>query len=305
MQVQVLSFNKHKRLSIVQFTGFEQNTFQYISGPAAIAKEFIEVREVSITGSVNNLELVNLSDKYVFFMDGDILVGAKQNRVLNTSVFVAPNSKINLPVSCVEQGRWRSISDKFRSSDYISPDTIRAKKLKAVTNNLKKGRGHFADQGEVWDTVNEFSLGLNAFSESSDLDDIMNKRRESLDSFIDKFPLNDKANGLAIFTDNSPLSIDLFNRTDIYQEYFPKRLRSAATEVFNLREKENTITEVEAKFKTLNLFDELEKQKFTLHDGVGIGKEKRYDNNNFVAMELSYNNHLIHFTLLNLEPVKN
>lgn len=305
MQVQILSFNKHKRLSIVQFASSEQNTFQYISGPAAIAKEFIEVREISITGSVNNLELVNLSDKYVFFMDGDILVGAKQNRVLNTSVFVAPNSKINLPVSCVEQGRWRSISDKFRPSDYISPDTIRAKKLKAVTKNLKIGRGHFADQGEVWDTVNEFSEHLESFSESSDLTDIMNKRRESLDSFIDKFPLNEKANGLAIFTDNSPLSIDLFNRTDIYQEYFPKRLRSAATEVFNLKDKENTITESEANFKTLNLFDEIEKQKFTLHDGVGVGKEKRYDNDKFVAMELSYNNHLIHFTLLNLEPVKN
>lgn len=305
MQVQILSFNKHKRLSVVQFASTEQNTFDYISGPAAISKNLIEVREVSITGSVNNLELVNLSDKYVFFMDGDILVGAKQNRVLNTSVFVAPNSKINLPVSCVEQGRWRSISDKFRSSDYVSPDRIRAQKLKAVTTNLKRGRGHFADQGEVWDSVNEYSLELNAFSESSDLTDIMNKRRESLDSFIDKFPLNEKANGLAIFTDNSPLSIDLFNRIDIYREYYPKRLRSAATEVYNLKDKENTITETEAKFKTLNLFDELEKLEFTVHNGVGVGLEKRYDSNKLVALELSYNEHLIHFTLLNLEPVKN
>lgn len=305
MDIQVHSFNKHRRLSVLQFSTPAVNTFDYISGPSAIQKNFVEVREVSITGSVNNLELVNNSDKYVFFMDGDILVGAKQNRVLNTSVFVAPNSKINLPVSCVEQGRWRTLSDKFRSSDYVSPDILRAKKLKAVTKNLKQGRGHFADQGEVWDTVLNYSMNLEAFSDSSDLTEMMNKKRGSLDSFIGKFPLNKSANGLAIFTDNSPLSIDLFNRNDIYQEYFPKRLRSAATEVFNLKEKENNITEAEAKFKTLNMFDQLETMESSLHNGVGVGTEKRWDSDKIVAMELKYLEHLIHFTLLNLEQVKN
>lgn len=305
MNIQVQSFNKHRRLSVLQFSTPAVNTFEYISGPSAIEKNLIEVREVSISGSVNNLQLVNLSDKYIFFLDGDILVGAKQNRVLNTSVFVAPNSKINLPVSCVEQGRWRSISEKFRSSDYVSPDILRAKKLKAVTKNLKQGRGHFADQSEVWDSVDNYSINLNSFSESSDLTDLMNKKREPLDSFIKQFPLNKSANALAIFTDNSPLSIDLFNRTDIYQEYFPKRLRSAAAEVFNLKDKENKITEAEAKFKTLNLFDQLETMESTIHNGVGVGKEKRWDSDKIVAMELKYLEHLIHFTLLNLEPVKN
>uniref|UniRef100_A0A7V3E7E9 ARG and Rhodanese-Phosphatase-superfamily-associated domain-containing protein n=1 Tax=Ignavibacterium album TaxID=591197 RepID=A0A7V3E7E9_9BACT len=305
MDIQVHSFNKHRRLSVLQFSTPAFNTFEYISGPSAIEKNFVEVREVSITGSVNNLELVNLSDKYVFFMDGDILVGAKQNRVLNTSVFVAPNSKINLPVSCVEQGRWRAISDKFRPSEFLSPDKIRAKKLKSVNENLKKGRGHFADQGEVWNLVNEFSKEMAAFSESSDLDDIIKKNRESLDRFIDKFPLNNLANGLAIFTDSNPLSIDIFNRTDIYQEYFSKRLRSAATDVFNLKEKENSITEAEARFKALNLFDELEKIQFTVHNGVGIGTEKRWDTDKIAAMELKHLEHLIHFTLLNLDQVKN
>lgn len=303
MQVQILSFNKHRRLSIVQFATTQQNTFDYISGPKAISKELIEVREVSMSGSVNNLELVNLSDKFVFFMDGDILVGAKQNRVLNTSVLVAPNSKLNLPVSCVEQGRWRSVSSKFRPSDYISPDIIRAKKLKAVTGNLKKGRGHFADQSEVWDSVNEFSAMLDSYSPSFDLFEIIDKKKDKFEDFINNFPIDNRANGLAIFTDTLPLSIDLFNRTDIYQEYYPKRLRSSAMEVYNLSYRENPITEAEAKFKTLNIFDELEKAEHTIHNGVGVGTEKRYENEKFVAMELSYNSHLIHLALLNLEKV--
>ncbi|MEP0862110.1 MAG: hypothetical protein HRF52_11810 [Ignavibacterium sp.] len=305
MNILVHSFNKHRRLSILQFSSPAVDTFNYISGPSAIEKNLIEVREISITGSVNNLELVNNSDKYVFFMDGDILVGAKQNRVLNTSVLVAPNTKITLPVSCVEQGRWRSISNKFTSSDFTSPDIIRKEKIRTVSKNLKEGRGHFADQSKVWSDVNNFAMILDAHSDTGDLNDIMKSKKETLESFINEFKPDQNSNGLAIFTDSTPLSIDLFNRKDIYQEYFPKRLRSAAIEVLNLKHKENKITEAEAKYKTLNLFDELEKIECTTHNGVGIGTEKRWDSDKIVAMELSYFEHMIHFALLSLESVKN
>lgn len=303
MQISNHSFTKQGRLSVLQFSTPEKNTFEYISGPSAIAKNFVEVREVSLSGSVNNLALINTSDKYIFFLDGDILTGAKQNRVLNTSVFIAPNTKLHIPVSCVEQGRWRSVSSKFRPTDYISPDTLRAKKLKAVNKNLRGGRGHFADQGEVWKEVDEFLEIHNSISTTMDFTKVYEDKEKDFNDFIKQFSVNNESNGVAIFVDNSPLGIDIFNRTDIYQEYFPKRLKGIALEVFNLKEKENTMTETEANYKTLSLFDELEKLQYTEHDGVGIGREKRYDNDKLVALELKYLKHLIHFTLLNLEKV--
>jgi hypothetical protein len=115
MEVQAVSFQKSKRMSIVQLLTARHNSFDYISGATAIKNELVRVNEVSEAGRVNDLFVFNLSDKYVFFMDGDILMGAKQNRVLNTSVLLAPNSKSTLPVSCVEQGRWSKISDSFIS----------------------------------------------------------------------------------------------------------------------------------------------------------------------------------------------
>lgn len=298
MHIKIHSFDKHKRLSVVQFASSEQNTIEYISGITAIAKKLISVSEISTMGSVNNIKLTNQSNFYIFFMDGDILIGAKQNRVLNTSVFVKPHSTINIPVSCVEQGRWSSSSSEFTQSKFIYPDIMRLKKIESVTLNLRRGHGHFANQNKVWDEVSFLASRFDSFSNTQNLEEILEKNQEKFDSYIDKIPLNKEANGIAIFSDNYPISIDIFNRVDIYQEYFSKKLINAAIESSNLKNGENNLTEAEAKFRLLDLFDQLEKQEFTIHDGVGIGQEKRYTSDDFVATELNYENHLVHFTFL-------
>lgn len=41
-----------------------------------------------------------------FLLDGEELVGAKQNRILNLSILVPGQTSLEIPVSCVEQSRW-------------------------------------------------------------------------------------------------------------------------------------------------------------------------------------------------------
>jgi hypothetical protein len=304
MQVRVVSFQKHKRLSVVQLLTAQQNSIDYISGPAAIKEDLIQVKEVSESGSVNDLFVFNLSNKYVFFMDGDILMGAKQNRVLNTSVLLAPNSKTTLPVSCVEQGRWSKISDKFNNTDNIIPIKIRAGKSRAVRDNLEGSGRHMANQGEVWNEVENYQMSFKINSPTMNLNEVYDKQKESFESFIKNFELNQEANGLAIFNEKKLLNIDVFNRTDIYQEYFPKILRSAAMEISLLKDKANDVTEAEAVFKTVSLFDTLEKVEYTEHPGVGAGREKRFDTDDLTGFELNFKNNLVHLTALNIEKRK-
>ena len=57
-------------------------------------------------GSVPDLLVENRGDVRVLFLEGEELIGAKQNRILNTSVLVAAHTKVKIPVSCVERGRW-------------------------------------------------------------------------------------------------------------------------------------------------------------------------------------------------------
>jgi len=304
MQARVVSFQKHKRLSIVQFLTANQNTFDYRSGSAAMKDDLIQVKEVSESGNVNNLFVFNLSDKYIFFMDGDILAGAKQNRVLNTSVLLAPNSKTTLPVSCVEQGRWSEASSDFRETDYIAPQKMRAKKAKAVKDNLETRNEMQAEQGQVWDDVEDYAACFSIKSPTKDFNAVYEQKKVDFDSFVNTFKLNSDANGLAVFVDQKILSTDVFNKTEIYQEYYPKILRSTAMEMSHLEDKENKLTEAEASFKTVSLFDSLEKIDYSKHKGVGIGEEKRFNTEELTGFELSFKNHLIHLTALNIEKDK-
>ena len=96
-----LSFIKSGSLSVVQFRTDNADTFRYISLSNALKNKFAEINEISESGSVNDLNLSNHSEHFIFISDGDILSGAKQNRVLNTSVLVPPGSKLTIPVSCV------------------------------------------------------------------------------------------------------------------------------------------------------------------------------------------------------------
>jgi hypothetical protein len=302
--IRTVSFQQFKRMSIVQFLSSDQNSVDYISGPAAMQNDLIQVKEVSQSGSVNDLFVFNLSDKYVFFMDGDILTGAKQNRVLNTSVLLAPNSKVTLPVSCVEQGRWDNFSFDFKSSEFIAPQRLRANKAQAVKENREMRKVSQASQSQVWSDVADYSDMLHCESPTSSLNDIYEKKKNDLDTFLASFTHNEDANGLAVFSDNKLLCTDLFNRSEIYKEYFQKILRSSAMEMVLLKEKKNTLTEAEAIYKTLSLFDTIAAAESSSHPGTGVGEEKRFETKEITGFSLEFNSHIIHLTALNIEGGK-
>ena len=84
--------------------------------------------------------------------DGEELVGAKQNRILNVSVLVGAGAKLPIPVSCVEQGRWSRQSDAFGSAKHISHSHLRRRKAEMLAAQpLARGLA----QGDVWDEVRD------------------------------------------------------------------------------------------------------------------------------------------------------
>jgi hypothetical protein len=176
---------------------------------------------------------------------------------------------------------------------------MRAKKAQKVRENLNQSRGHESDQGEVWEDVSNYSMSFNVESRTSNLSDIYTSKAKDFEKFINAFKINGDSNGIALFVRKQLLSIDAFNRRDIYSQYFTKILKSAAFETYQLKNTKNHPTESEVSYKTKTFFDELDTIEYKEFDGPGVGIEKRFQSDTLTGVELNYKEHLIHITALN------
>ncbi|MFL2929775.1 MAG: ARPP-1 family domain-containing protein, partial [Candidatus Micropelagos sp.] len=105
---------------------FKKNKFKTLSDLIKISE--VDIRELSSSGSVNEVLVENKSKDYLIIFDTDIITGAKQNRVSALSLIIAPHSRIQFPVYCIERSRWGySDSYNFSGSRFSVGPSIRSK----------------------------------------------------------------------------------------------------------------------------------------------------------------------------------
>ena len=102
------------KMALVQFTTLEGEGFPFIPASKAMEEGGVQVREIREEGEVNRLLAINRTEQFCLVTDMDLLKGARQNRVVNTSVLLAPHSKQEIDVSCVERSRWSYNSPDFK-----------------------------------------------------------------------------------------------------------------------------------------------------------------------------------------------
>lgn len=297
MFIKTAAFHQHHGLSILQLVSSEVDTVPYISINTAMQKGFVEVKEVSESGSVNLLFIENKSREYVFIMDGDILAGAKQNRVVNTSILLQPNAAMKIPVSCVERGRWNFVSDKFKETNYSAPMSIRSSKGESVHSSLRESRGFVSDQGGVWENVDAFQYKHNVSSATSNLSDVFDRKMITDEEIKKYFPFLEGASGLAVFFGNEFMGMDLFNRRDIYDEYYFKIVKSAVLES-QVSKKKKKIVEPKARFVIEEMVDEIQKLERERYPAVSAGSESRFATPKYSGFSLEYEQNTIHMTAM-------
>ena len=123
-----------QNLSVVPLLSRDEREADYLTLDEAIAGGWAEITEVSDAGQVSELKVVVKGDRPVLLVDGEELVGAKQNRVLNLTILVPAPSTTPIPVSCVESGRWRHRSRAFESSPRAHFAEGRAARVQQVTD---------------------------------------------------------------------------------------------------------------------------------------------------------------------------
>src|SRR2546423_200213 len=103
---------EHLGIVVVPIFPRQDPVVEYVTLEEALPLGF-RITEIDAAGSVPELIAANPLDSPVLLYDGEELLGAKQNRILNITVLVDAKSETCMPVSCVEQGRWHVRSAVF------------------------------------------------------------------------------------------------------------------------------------------------------------------------------------------------
>ena len=118
----------------------------------------IAVGENAEGASVNNLTVTNTGHRPHIVLEGDIFEGGRQNRVLTRSLVLARGEEREVPVACVEEGRWHGTGD-HRGGRRRAPMSVRY----GMTNTMS--RMNVADvqaadagthvQSDVWNRIRQ------------------------------------------------------------------------------------------------------------------------------------------------------
>jgi hypothetical protein len=189
-----------------------------------------EVTELSQDGSVPELAFRNRADRDVLLVDGEELVGAKQNRVLNLTILVAAGEQVTIPVSCVEAGRWSWRSQRFASGRRKLHASARWAKMRGVSASLREaGRRTGGEiQHEVWASIDRKISAFACRSESRALHDVYDHAEDRLRAIRTAFAAQPRQVGAVFFVDNALAGLDLYDTPFTLAKLLPKLVDSYA-----------------------------------------------------------------------------
>ena len=255
----------------------------------AIAEGTIQVTEVSAEGHVPELRVKNSGGAPVLILDGEELVGAKQNRIVNVTILVAPHSDIVIPVSCTEAGRWAYSRRGFAAAGRVLNQEIRYSKAAAVTKNLKERRARFADQGAVWDGVSKALFALDAASPTSALGDGFDSRANDIKGFLETLKPQPGQIGVIYRIDGVLAGLDLFGSKNAFAQGFAKLVRGSALQALAGFQMDSNAPLEDRQFLSVVLSAPGDR-----FPAVGLGEELRFDTSEIGGGALELEGALIH-----------
>jgi len=264
---------------------------EYMALKTALDSGVFTVSEVSATGVVADLRVRNEGSCPVLLLDGEELAGAKQNRVLNTTILVGAHTEIVVPVSCTEQGRWSYTSSNFQESPSVAPPSMRRNTQRTVNESLAQGRAFRADQGEVWDGVRRMASEAGVSSETGAMRDVFLARMPDLDELLLQFRIQPEQCGLMAAADGDILGFDIVPRSEVYAVLHSKLVRSYAIDAMLAGLKSGTPVSAEGAKAFLLATSATEVKHYK---SVGLGYDYRYSGEGMVGSAIALESGIAH-----------
>ncbi len=167
----------------------------------------------------------NKGKQPVLMLSGEVIAGGWQNRVLQEDVLLPGRSgKVNLPVYCVEQGRWHNPNEEFSDAPAMAAHGVRA------AAEARRG------QAEVWDGVRHYQDALRVSAPTGDLGTVQRdpELRKALDGYVKEFkPVWRKETvGMVVARGGRIVVADLFCNGGVFRKHRDRLLESYAIDCY-------------------------------------------------------------------------
>jgi len=260
-----------------------------------------EVTEISDGGSVPELLFRNKSDRDILLVDGEELVGAKQNRVLNLTILVGAFQEVKIPVSCVEAGRWAWRSRRFASGKKKLHASARREKMRGVSASMRESgqRSRGDIQGAVWRSVDEKMASYKFASRTSSLHDVFDSVEERLQQHRSKVAPLPGQIGAVFVVGGQVAGVELFDAADTLGKLLPKLVDSY---LFDALELESTSAEVKVPSlaEVRALLERIATAQPTVYTAVAKGIDLRIERPDLHAAALADGERVVHLSAFEL-----
>lgn len=281
----------HANLALFPLVG-QGAAADYVLLDEALERGLARVTEVSAEGRVPELAFENPSSEKILLVDGDELVGAKQNRVLNLTILVGAGRKVVIPVSCVEQGRWR-----YRGQGDFQPAKrslfakARARKMQSVSHAMASTGERRANQSEVWADVAQKVASCGAASETGAMADAYVSRGAELEAYVQAFHAEPRQRGAVVAIDGKVVGLELFDSPQAFAHYLNKLVRSYTLDALETRNGKTPAPSDEAVRKFLDSLVSADAERFA---AVSEGEDIRITGHGIAGGALTLDGRLVH-----------
>jgi hypothetical protein len=294
-QLKIGRKQSYKNLALYPLLSTYSLDFEYLMLDEALNENLIEIAEKDSDGSVPELRVMNKSSQMILILDGEELVGAKQNRIVNTTILVRGKATIIIPVSCVEHGRWSYDTPQFKSKKRMMSSNLRAMKSEQVNYSVRDSGEFRSDQSAIWDGIAEKANRMGAPSPTGAMAAMYDKERPSIDEYVQPFHLIDSQIGAVFMINGKVAGTDAFGKPGTFSKVFKKLLESYSLDAidwYDPQQEQKTLKSEVTKFRKAALAAHVESGP-----SVGLGVDFRLESKQVTGFALALAEQVLHISI--------
>jgi hypothetical protein len=299
MKTTAIQFTAYGNTGLVQIMATPETILNVKPGGPEMKNGGLIINESNENGVVGKLTATNNTGSFLLLTDADVLIGAKQNRIINKSILLAPFSKTIIDVSCIERLRWHYNSSDFRSPDIAADHDLRKAKIASMLFKMNESMPVQNTQSVVWSHINHSLTEEHLTNETESYHEAVSFRMSQKAGDFPVCEAERGCTGLGVVVNGKVKCIDIFGTEELYKYYFPL-LRNSAFRMAGTGKDIKQADKHESNFRVLESLDIFEMtERNSDQQYPGAGKLMMAERNGILGIELSIDEKRVHVVVFN------